>query len=251
MVAFRKKILRPGVYNVKTSNGRKIDTFSRARINKIVATGNTMLGSGLKIPAPYAHKDGNNVVPQPLLDGEKASWNSGINAGYWTRFEVDPEDNSLVGILEVPGDVNDTNTPAGKVGTTVTETSIYLQPQFTDGLSRNWEEALFHVALVDGKSVEPGQDNFEQMPNEAAFMCISMADEVNADSKPTSSSKPTEGSNDDTPSDAEKISGNGGNLVSKIIDLIRDKLGMDMPEDTDESLSDDSESLEELLDALS
>ena len=111
MARFKKKIVTPGVYRTGQD---KLTPVSAETISKIAKSAMDMIAAGIKIPAPFAHKDENGVVPAPLLmDGEdeldaktksKSTWNSVINAGFWEKFEVDPEDNGLVGYLDVPGE---------------------------------------------------------------------------------------------------------------------------------------------------
>lgn len=195
MAKFKKKIVKPGVYKT----GKNKDTLhplSEQTLAEIAKTSNDMIEAGLRIPAPFAHKDQQGIVPAPLMEQEgqnldaktkdKQIWNSGINGGFWDKFEIDDKDGSLVGVVDAPGDENDINSPAGKLGKTVKETSMYLVPEFEDGLGRKWKNALWHVALVNNP-VEPGQENFEVINNTAheqelaVAMAISMADEVNGD----------------------------------------------------------------------
>ena len=223
---FKKKILRPGVFNVTTPKGRKVEAFSKGRLADMAKTANKMLDSGLQIAAPYAHKvtseDGTEkIIPRPIAEGIKPNWNSGINGGFWKKFEIDEEDNSLVGVLEVPGDKDNLEDPAGKVGTTIRQTSIYSVPNWVDGLNREWKDALMHVALVN-KAIEPGQENFSEITEEeSSAMCISMSDEVDA--------------NEDAPSEEEDKGLAGEDAITKIIEQFNSKLGLELPQDTDHS----------------
>jgi len=222
MPTFKKKIVTPKVYNARSifKGGREITPLTKDRIAKMADTANRMLKAGLKIPAPFAHNDENKIVPKPLANDKEGSWNAAINGGYWKKFEVDPVDGGLVGILEAPGTEEDLNTPAGKIGKTIQETSILVLPKWKDGEGRNWEEALWHVALVDGKSVESNQKNFERVEDQelALAMSFGMADAVD-----TSDANPADQGKNDIAS------------IPKIRELLSSKLGIDLPDDTSES----------------
>lgn len=220
MTVYRKKIVTPGVYNVNIlGKGRETRAITSDKIRITADTCNKMLEAGLKIPAPFAHRDENGVVPKPLAEGEKGSWNAAINGGYWKKFEVDPEDGGLVGFVECPGDENDLNTPAGKVGKTIQETSVVMLPKWEDGEGRIWEDVLWHVALVDGKSVETDQTNFEKVdvgPELALAMAFSMADSV------------------EQPGNQSATGVSHTSEVNKIRELLVEKLDIELPQDTND-----------------
>ena len=220
MSIYKKKIVTPKVYNANTpfKGGKESVPITKDRILSMAATGNAMLEAGLKISAPFAHKDEDGIVPKPLRDGEKGSWNSAINGGYWNKFEVDPEDGGLIGFVDCPGDEKDLNTPAGKVGTTIQETSVFLIPEWTDGNGKVWKDALWHVALVDGKSVETNQKNFEKVTDQelALAMSFSMADEQVQ------------------PGDQGTNKGSHTVEVGKIRKLLIEKLEIELPKDTND-----------------
>ncbi len=220
MSIYKKKIVTPKVYNanIPFKGGRESVAITKDRIRTMADTSNAMLKAGLKIPAPFAHKDENGIVPKPLKDGEKGSWNSSINGGYWNKFEVDPEDGSLIGYLDCPGDEEDLTTPAGKVGTTIQETSVFLIPEWKDGNDKVWKDALWHVALVDGKSVETNQENFEKVEDQqlALAMSFSMSDSV---------AQP----GDQIPSGSNTVA------IGKIRKLLIEKIDLELPKDTNEA----------------
>ena len=278
MARFRKIICRPRVYRVDTPKGRQITPITEKLIRSVAQTANEMLKAGLKIPSPFAHKDGNKIVPGPLVEKEgnevdaqtleAPTWNSSLNAGFWEKFEVDNRGN-LVGILDVPGSEEDLSTNAGKISKTIKETSVYLVPEFVDGLGRTWKNALRHVAVVNN-AIEPDQTNFELIPDTETYalaMAFSMSDEVGySDDKPSESSpKPpkdtTDSEGEDTTTDTttDETSSSTAN-IPEIVSLIKDKLGYEMPTDTDDknfldrlrtilvSIKQDAEPDEELKD---
>jgi len=220
MSIFKKKIVTPKVYRANTpfSGGKAVTAMTVDRIKKIHDTAKQMIADGIKITAPFAHKDENGIVPKPLLEGQLGSWNSAINGGYWKDFEIDPEDGGLIGFLDAPGDLDDLNTPAGKVGKTIQETSVFLMPEWEDGLGKTREDALWHIALVDGKAVESNQKNFEKVedPKLALAMSFSMSDAID---------------NDPTPEQGE----NKSSLVMSIKEQLEEKLEITLLEDTNET----------------
>lgn len=268
MALFRKIIVRPNVYSVKTPKGRSIKAVTAELLASVVKSNNAMIDAGLKIPAPFAHKDDNNIVPSLLeADGEtdaqtrkKKNWSSDINAGFWKKFELTPS-GELAGYVEVPNQAD-----ADKIGTTVQETSVFLEPEFEDGLGRKWTNALRHVALVVNP-IEPDQTNFELVdtsPEYSLAMAFCMSDAVgtppkkdgdgdgkknegppssdssggssapthsspSGDSSDTSKEDPkSDDSNKDSENDEDLMSGN----VPEIVSLLKDKLGYELPSDT-------------------
>ena len=210
MKQFKKTILKPGVYSVNTPGGRKMTPISSEYITKTCNTANAMLEKGLRIPAPFAHKDDAGIYPGPLSDidsqevdaktQKKKRWSSDINGGFWNKFEVSDE-GELVGYVETSDEAGE------KVGTTVQETSVFVIPEWEDGTGYKWENALYHVAMVTNP-IEPNQDNFEKMeeqPELAMAMAFSMSDEVGVD-----------------PS----------NKIAETLSLLKDKLLIELPGDT-------------------
>ena len=220
MPTFKKKIVRPDVYDANAifEGKRKITALSRNKLRSIAKTANEMISEGLKIPAPLAHKikknkdESDTVIPHPVTEDDYKD--SGSNAGYWKRFELDETDGGLVGYVEVPDEEI-----AKKVGKTITETSIMHLPRWTDGSGKTWEDVLWHVSLQDAHSIEGDQENFE--PTEDAelslAMAISMADVLDQDKE--------------NPSKQNKDS---GKAISSIIQLLEEKLEITLPSDTNE-----------------
>lgn len=164
MKTFTKKIVRSNTYEVPGPDGTsRREVITPERIKQWAETANKMLDSGLKIPAPINH----DFEALPIVVGSDGLADASKNAGFWTRFFSKEEDGRTVlyGALEVPDALAD------KVGKTIQETSIYVRPEFKDGLGRVWKDAPMHVALVN-HPVEPGQDNFQ--PDDALALSMSM-----------------------------------------------------------------------------
>lgn len=253
MALFRKVIVRPGTYSVRTATGRRIVPITRDYIKELYETNTKILESGMNIPAPYAHKDGDNIIPSILTDEDvdaetkqKKKWSSDINAGFWKKFEVG-KNGEFVGYVEVPGEENDLSTPAGKLGKTIKETSVLVEPEWTDGLNRTWKKALRHVALVTNP-VEPGQSNFEPVgPEYALAMSFSMADEIGGPPSSPGKKKEEESSEDKSSQTTQEGVGDEGKTeegetkelddtgearIGEIVSLFKEKLGIEMPSDT-------------------
>lgn len=241
MPLFRKIITRPNVYSVKTPQGRRIKAVSKQLLSDVADTGNKMIEAGLNIPAPYAHKDGDNVVPSPLGKDEKPTWSANLNAGFWKKFELTPA-GELAGYVEVENEED-----AKKIGKSIKETSVWLEPEFTDGLGRKWKNALRHVALVTN-AVEPDQENFQLVdtsPEYSLAMAFCMSDAVDAPKKDgdgdgksgegspppadTSKENPKSDDSESNNPDAEKI---GSGNVPEIVALLKEKLDYELPSDT-------------------
>lgn len=248
MPLFRKVIVRPGVFSTKNpkTGKRTIKAVTKDYLKSVCETANEMIKDGIRIPGPYAHKDEKGIVPNVVftkdgveVDGETSTppiWNSAINAGFWQRFEQDAK-GQLVGFVDLPGDVKDLNTPSGKVRNTIKETSVFVEPEFTDGLGKVRKNALRHVALVTG-AVEPNQEDFELVDTDnqyALAMSFSMSDEVSGatvdEPEKTPSGPETESNTDTEPTSKEDETSCAAN-ISEIVSLIKDKLGYEMPSDT-------------------
>lgn len=235
MAEYRKIILTPNVYSVKTRKGRKLVPVTKTLLKNVAKTANEMIEAGLRIPAPFAHWDENGVAPSPLLDQEtdaetnkKKIWSSDLNAGFWKKFEA-TNDGELAGYVDIADEYE------SKVGTTIKETSVFLEPEYTDGLGRTWSNALRHVALVTN-AVEPNQKNFELVdtsPEYSLSMAFSMSDAVDSSSqeKPKESDTSDEKVKSDDSNDKDKDKLGSGN-IPEIISLLKDKLGYEMPSDT-------------------
>ena len=133
---FNKVITRPDTYDIPDGTGKKVKRELNAEeLRKVAENINAQIEAGHKIPAPFKHyvKDGDKnklFLQDVLLDGspvDRFMFDPSINAGYWKKAQfvddcskIDPSFEAgpgLVGTIEAPGDPNDPNTPAGKIGT--------------------------------------------------------------------------------------------------------------------------------------
>ena len=161
-----KEILPVGTYKVRTPQGQRISqTFTEDRLNNISRTSNDMVSAGLRIPAPFDHKEEARPEQEINLDTAASSYK---NAGYWKRFWVAPNTKgipTLHGELDAPGDESDKDSPAYKVKNTNEEVSVALSSNFEDGLGRSWTDGLLHVAVV----------NHAVVPDQAPFTVVNMS----------------------------------------------------------------------------
>lgn len=188
-----KKIVSEGVYRL--ADGRLVPIDAN-RINHWASEFNRYRRAGNLLPGPWSHID--PTTKQPVVMGPHLE-RSDINAGFWEnlRVETDPQFGvTLIGDIEVPGDLNDPNTPAGKIGKTVRETSIYVAPEFTDGAGNRYTDVPLHIALVT-HPIQPGQSNFQPAiaMSQLAFTMAAVPPSASGDA---SSSY---GGNSDKPSD--------------------------------------------------
>lgn len=182
MPKFKKLIVTPGVHNVGRLGGRsEAVAITPERIREWVQNTNRIMELGVSVPAPFAHQDSKGNFPLPVVrlgdDGASLAdaynpangltWDAQVNGGFWDdaeKFAIDPDTQGLVGIVDAPGDAADPNTPAGKVGTVVKETSVLVMgPRIIrgkDGKDHQIGEHLAHVAMCLHPA-QPGQRNFE------------------------------------------------------------------------------------------
>lgn len=200
MAKFKKLIVTPGTHNVGRVDGSsEIVPITKERIATWAKNTNIAKSLGVKIPAPFAHQDLNKNFPLPVILGTDGasladaysgysgiSWDAAINAGFWEDdFTIDPTTGGLIGHVEAPGDEKDSNSIAGKIGTTVKETSVFVmgpRKVVVNGVEHEIGEHLAHVACCLHPS-QPGQRNFEPVkvqltPDLKLAMSFCMADMV-------------------------------------------------------------------------
>jgi len=167
---FKKVIVTEGKYrqyNPKT-NQFEMREVTKDDLQKTASTFQEMRGAGLRVPAPWKH-DFNVTTFAKLEEGDNGLLkDSSVNAGFWESLSTEVIDGktALVGTIEAAGKPEDPNTPAGKIGTSVKDTSIYLRDKFVDGTGKEWDKAIMHIALVT-HPIEPNQRNFELAENDS------------------------------------------------------------------------------------
>lgn len=261
MALFKKVITKPGVYLARKTNGeRALVDNTREKIASLVETGNKMLQDGHLIPAPYAHKDADGIVPVPLFKDEEGnlkdsrtgkplSWGHAVNGGYWTKFEVGPQ-GEWVGYIEADGDENDPDSHAGRISKTFRQTSPVMIDEWTDGKNRQYKNVPLHICLTN-KGVEPGQANFERVKEQELALAMSFddddliqaatmsSDEDASEPKDKSSfEKDSEGEDKDVDGvDDSKLKSEDSQsaVFGQIKDALQTRLGLVFPVDTDES----------------
>ena len=130
---FRKEVIREGTWVHPTRNFRLAVT--RDRMQRWVEKFRLMRKRGIRVPVPFGH-----------------SYDPKDNAGFVEDLELDG--NVLVAVLSIPRDED-----ARKMGTTVRDVSISVNPDFRDGQGRRYGEVIEHVALTT-RPVVPGQGDF-------------------------------------------------------------------------------------------
>lgn len=179
MPKYRKEIVTAGTY--KQWDRTKKQWYNRVvspeDLQKLVASSKKMFEKGLKIPAPWKHDL--DVHAFAKIDGPNPSGgflDANVNGGFWESLETEVINGKtkLFGVIDAPGDVNDPNTPAGKVSKTVKDTSIYIRDRMplTDGSDEVIENAIMHIALVT-HPIEPGQKNFELIDDQSSYIAMS------------------------------------------------------------------------------
>jgi hypothetical protein len=246
---FKKKIVRPGVKTVGRLDGTEEKVpLTPERIKAWADNTNQLRALGVDIPAPFSHQDKNKRFAFPVIkakdgetladaysgtvDGIPPAWDiAGLNAGFWDKFEIDA-DGDLVGEVEAPGDENDTNTPAGKLGKTVKQTSVFVMPGRTivtpDGKEHKIGEHMAHVAVCL-HAQEPGQDNFQslsplsEVPPNLAMSFVLKMDSMGGTPGAGMNDQVTGLPNPNAPQDPE---------LYAVITLLRSALNVALPEDT-------------------
>lgn len=225
MVKFEKTIVQEGKFrqwNEQTKKYEMVDV-TPDRLDKLRANFKKQLDLGMKIPAPWKHDFNITALStgdNGLLDDSSA------NAGFWEDLEVKTLSNGkkgLVGVIDVPGDPKDATTPAGKVGTSVKDTSIYTRKNLpiTSGVDKEefLDEGVMHIALVT-HPIELGQENFKLLQeNDAHLVMSNMVNESESESE-NSETKEMESQED------------GASPLNQLINDLRDTCNLYVPPNT-------------------
>ena len=166
MPVFEKEILPAGKYLVSRKDGTRVtQEFTVSDLREISDNTNKMIESGLRIPAPFGHKE------EALPSADLASDDSYQNAGYWTSLSF--KNGSLWGKIDAPGDPENMETPAGKLKNTIKEVSACIANSWKDGLGRAWGKCMLHGAPVI-HPVVPGQTEFSLAADTVALSMSGM-----------------------------------------------------------------------------
>ncbi len=216
MAKFRKVFIKEGTYKQFNPETGKYDlerVVTAKDVKDFSKSAKKMEEKGIRIPAPWRHDleinsftEGNNGL---LEDSTK-------NGGFWSNIElVTTKDGKygLEGDIDAPGDPDDPNTPAGKIGTIVKDTSVYIKKkhQVTDS-NDVIDNAFMHIALVT-HPIENNQEDFERI--EDGFEILAM-----------SQLEPTEYKSVDDPNDYDTAS------ISELVAALKDCCRLFLPENT-------------------
>lgn len=161
MATFNKQISQPGKRLASTVGGeqRVWLNITPERQQNWVDQFYAMKKKGLKVPAPFVHRD--DKAGRPLSQEELNKLSSKDNAGWWEDFWVDPNTKHLMGRLEVPLPED-----AARVGQTIQDVSPMFLPHHIDGEGHLWDkESVMHVALVTHPA-DKDQTNFQSVLEE-------------------------------------------------------------------------------------
>ena len=171
MLSFTKEILPEGQYLVTTPTGSRIlKEFSADYLKTVAKNATDMIAAGLRIPIPFRHSK--DAVPLE----ENIETDSFDNAGYWTSVYVDNVDGvaTLCGVADSPGNIDDMDTPAGKLCHRVKEVSACIVDSWRDGKNRAWGPSMLHGAAVVNPVV-PGQKEFALLSFPGDSVMLSMS----------------------------------------------------------------------------
>jgi len=187
MPKFEKTVLTQGKFRQWNEATKKYEfvEVTPERLQKLSDTFQKMKAKGMKIPGPWKH----DFDITALSTGDNGLLEDAtVNAGFWDSLVAKTLDNgkmALVGTIDAPGDPNDPNTPAGKIGTLVKDTSIYTRKNLpiTSGVDKEelLEEGIMHIALVT-HPIELNQENFKlQDSNDVHLVMSNMVEESEQD----------------------------------------------------------------------
>lgn len=183
MVKFEKTVVSEGKisqWNEQTKQFEIVEV-TKDRIEKLKENFQKQLDLGMKIPAPWKHDF--NVTT--LTTGSNGLLeDSSINAGFWEGVKVKTLKDgrkALACVIDVPGDLKDSNTPAGKISKSVKDVSIYTRKNvpITSGVDKQefLDEGIMHIALVT-HPIELNQENFNLLQeNDGCLVMSNMVEE--------------------------------------------------------------------------
>jgi hypothetical protein len=177
MPVVKKEIVADKTYTANSKNGRIRRAFTPDYQNRLINTSNSMIGSGLRIPAPFGHSKA--AKPQTEIELNQGTPQSSFNnAGYWSFFTQEPNEEgkpAIFGYIDLPGSETETDSAYYKAKNSAKEVSISVHDEYEDGLQRKWKDAIMHVALVNHPAA-PGTSDWQDAP-EGALIMSAMDDE--------------------------------------------------------------------------
>lgn len=176
MPVVKKEIVSDKTYTANSAHGKIRRTFDPNYQLKLINTSNTMIGTGLRIPAPFGHSK--QAKPKTEIEINQGTPQSSFNnAGYWSFFTQEPNEEgkpAIYGYIDLPGSDEDKESAYYKAKNSAKEVSISVHDEYEDGLQRKWKDAIMHVALVNHPAA-PGTSDFKDVP-EGAFIMSAMED---------------------------------------------------------------------------
>jgi hypothetical protein len=219
MPKFEKIVLTEGKFRQWNEATKKYEIVevTPTRLQKLSSNFQRQQAKGMKVPGPWKHDF--NITALSTGDSGLLE-DSTVNAGFWDSLVTKVLDNgkmALVGTIDAPGDPNDPNTPAGKIGTLVKDTSIYTRKDLpiTSGVDKEelLEEGIMHIALVT-HPIELNQDNFKlQNSNDVHLVMSNMVEESEQD-------------------DTEEESESDNSSISQLVTDLKDVCKLYLPSNT-------------------
>jgi hypothetical protein len=133
---FKKELIRTGTYSHPDKNWTL--KVTPERMKGWIDNFNLMKQRSIKVPIPYEHAS-----------------NSKENTGFITELLC--EGDGLYGLCDIPKEED-----AKKIGTTIKDVSVGINPNFIDGQGNKYGEVLEHVALTNYPIV-PSEENFQRI----------------------------------------------------------------------------------------
>jgi len=175
----RKEIVTEGRYFLPYLNGGKggMQNISPNDLRDFEKSIKELQDAGHKIPAPWKHT---NEATPIQKDATGALATSFDNGGFWEKVWTERNDKgklALVGYVDAPGSKEEPESPYGRIGTSVRDTSICVRDNWTDGHGKEWKKPVMHIALCT-HPIEPGQKNFEPVSGSSVIAMSMSVSEV-------------------------------------------------------------------------
>jgi len=129
---YRKDVIRAGRWHLP--DGQLFDVTPE-RMDRWIDTHKELTRAGIRVP----------LYPDHVRDSDR-------NMGFVR--DLQREGDTLYAVVDVPREED-----ASRIGTTIQEVSISVDPAYRDGTGRAWGEVVRHIAPCT-EPVVPGQDNF-------------------------------------------------------------------------------------------
>lgn len=193
---FSKDILRVGDYHI---GGGLFHKVTQADVHQYAQSFAAMRAAGVEVPIPWEHPPLDKGMPELSDSYERRATETKHNAGWLESMRVDGD--TLVAEIDVP---NKADAEAIREGRIRGVSPRLMNGKWKDGLGREWERFVAHVALTN-RPRDTRQGRFQAIDHsESTQSGIRAVDVFMADDEQKPFPKKGDGESDEGSADASK-----------------------------------------------